>query len=133
GSGSGGSRISSPTLGVSLLPGQAPAVPAARGGQRSHPMPEAPCMRSHLARTLPLALLLLVSLAPGSPARAAPVFTRLGATAARVLAATSATTGVPVRAGEGATLLAVDADAIAGFRAARGGQLAVPDAGGGSV
>src|SRR2546421_171553 len=53
-------------------------------------------------------------------ARAANVFKRLGPAGARVLAATSGTTGAAVRAGEDATLLTVDADAIAAFRAAGG-------------
>src|SRR2546423_4751863 len=66
-------------------------------------------------------------------ARAANVFTRLGPAGARVLAATSSATGAAVRAGEDATLLTVDADAIAAFRAAGGGRLSVPDAGGGTV
>src|SRR5260221_5192165 len=73
-------------------------------------------------------------------ARAAPVFARLGAPGSRELAAGApvpwtgpAASGSTVRAGEGATLLGVDEDAIAAFRAARGGRLSVPDASGGSV
>src|ERR1051325_4600893 len=87
-------------------------------------------MSSLPARALAPLLALLV-LAP--PAHAAPVFERLGATGARVLAVTSGASGTPVRAGEGATLLRVDEDAIAAFRAARGGRLSIPDATGGSV
>jgi hypothetical protein len=67
------------------------------------------------------------------PVHAAPVFSRLDAASARLLAATSAARGSAVRPGPGATLLRVDEAAIVAFRAAGGGRLSVPDADGGSV
>jgi hypothetical protein len=95
-------------------------------------------MRSLSARVL-LALGILttvpavtLALSPSS-AVAAPVFSRLDATSARLLATTSAARGLAVRPGPGATLLRVDEAAIAAFRAAGGGRLSVPDADGGSV
>ena len=66
-------------------------------------------------------------------AHAAPVFSRLGATGARMLAATSAVSGPALRPSAGATLLQLDEAALAEFRAAGGGRLSIPDADGGSV
>ena len=87
-------------------------------------------MRSSHARVVMLALL-LSSLS--APLHAAPVFARLGSTGARVLASTTALHGSAVIQEPGATLLSVDADAVAAFRAAGGGALSVPDAEGGTV
>lgn len=81
-----------------------------------------------LAKVLAMMLALSASLA-----HASPMFSRLDATSTRLLAATSAARGTAVRPGPGATLLRVDEDAIAAFRAAGGGRLSVPDADGGSV
>jgi hypothetical protein len=86
-------------------------------------------------RSLPARVLLTLGTLPllASLAHAAPLFSRLDATSARLLAATTAVSGTAVRPGPGATLLRVDEDAIAAFRAAGGGRLSVPDADGGSV
>lgn len=67
------------------------------------------------------------------PALAAAPFSRLDPTTARLLARTPSLAGITTDAASGATLLAVDDQALADFRAARGGRLSVPDAGGGSL
>ena len=94
-------------------------------------------MRSSLARALPalLPLALCCSTALARPIRSvalATPFTRLDATAARMLALT----GGPAagrRTDAGTTLLAVDDGAIRAFRAAGGGTLSIPAADGATV
>ena len=78
-------------------------------------------MRISLART-PSTLALISLLA--APAFAREPFSRIEPATARLLATTAA-----VRPDDGATLLAVDGDAVRAFRAAGGGHLSVPDAG----
>ena len=95
-----------------------------------------------LGALLPLALCSLAQAAPGPrapiPARrpAAP-FTRLDATTTRMLAITGVAVGTrsagAVVDGTAATLLAVDEDAVAAFRAAGGGALAIPAADGATL
>lgn len=81
------------------------------------------------ARVLPFAFLLTLA----GPALAAAPFSRLDPATTRLLARTPALAGVTADAASGATLLAVDDRAVADFRAARGGRLSVPDAGGKSL
>jgi hypothetical protein len=85
------------------------------------------------------ALLLLALCAPPAHAAGVPVrsalparpFSRLDATTARMLAITGVPAGAQRTAG--ATLLAVDPDAVGAFRAAGGGVLEIPAANGGAV
>src|SRR5262245_23479344 len=97
-------------------------------------------MRSLCPRTLSAFLTLVLLAGPARSATRVPAtpFTRLDATAARMVAITSAAraarANTPVRAPEtGATLLAVDADAVRAFRDAGGGPLSLPAADGGTV
>ena len=82
-------------------------------------------MRPLRARAV-LCLAALIGLA--SPALAASPFSRLDASTTRLLATTSGLSGLAASPGSGATLLAVDEQELAAFRAARGGRLSVPDA-----
>jgi hypothetical protein len=87
-------------------------------------------MLLHRARTV-VSLALLVALA--SPALAASPFTRLDPATTRLLKTTSALSGVAATPGSGATLLAVDEQALQQFRDAQGGRLSVPDADGATL
>ncbi len=68
-----------------------------------------------------------------APAFAATPFSRLDPSTTRLLATTSALSGVAASPASGATLLAVDEGELAAFRAAGGGRLSVPDVDGTSV
>jgi hypothetical protein len=67
------------------------------------------------------------------PALAGSPFSRLDATTTKLLATTSALSGMAASPASGATLLAVDEGALADFRAAGGGHLSVPDAAGATL
>src|SRR5262245_45853223 len=90
-------------------------------------------MRPPLARALHALTLavLLASPAPAATRVVASPFSRLDATAARMLAVTGVAAAQGAEAG--ATLLAVDGDAVRAFRDAGGGALSIPAADGGTV
>jgi len=91
-------------------------------------------MRSPITRA---AFLLVSSLTFAAPVAAADVLTRLDPIAARVFSRTMSATpdaaGLLEAAEPAGTLMSVDADAMAAFRAAGGGRLAIPAEGGTTV
>ena len=94
-------------------------------------------MPSPALRTLSALLPLVLACPPAFAARVpldhpATPFARLDATAARMLAITGVPAGVQ-RTDAGATLLAVDPEAVRAFRDAGGGALAIPAADGSTV
>ena len=87
-------------------------------------------MRFLSARTL--LTVLTLSLA-ATTAGAAPVFSRLSDSGTKLLASTTAINGSLLRETAGTSLLTIDTQAMAEFRAAGGGTLTVPTAQGGTL